>query len=56
MIFGSPTRVREKVGRLVEASGCNYVICAFAWGTLPHQQTRRSLQLFAQEVMPAFSG
>jgi hypothetical protein len=27
--------VREQVGRLVEASGCNYVICAFAWGTLP---------------------
>ena len=56
VIFGSPARVREQVGRLVEASGCNYVICAFAWGTLPHQQTLRSLQLFAQEVMPAFSG
>jgi alkanesulfonate monooxygenase SsuD/methylene tetrahydromethanopterin reductase-like flavin-dependent oxidoreductase (luciferase family) len=56
VIFGSPARVREQVGRLVEASGCNYVICAFAWGTLPHQQTLRSLQLFAQEVMPAISG
>jgi alkanesulfonate monooxygenase SsuD/methylene tetrahydromethanopterin reductase-like flavin-dependent oxidoreductase (luciferase family) len=56
VIFGSPARVREQVGRLVEASGCNYVICAFAWGTLPHQQTLRSLHLFAQEVMPAFSG
>jgi hypothetical protein len=48
--------VREQVGRLVEVCGCNYVICAFAWGTLPHQQTLRSLHLFAQEVMPAFSG
>ena len=56
MIFGSPARVREQVGHLVEGSGCNYVICAFAWGTLPHQQTLRSLRLFAQEVMPAFSG
>jgi hypothetical protein len=51
-----PARVREQVGRLVETSGCNYVICAFAWGTLPHQQTLRSLKLFAQEVMPTYSG
>ena len=56
MIFGSPARVREQMRRLVEASGCNYVICAFAWGTLPHQQTLRSLRLFAQEVMPEFAG
>ena len=56
MIFGAPARVREQIGRLVEESRCNYVICAFAWGTLPHLQTMRSLQLFAQEVMPAFSG
>ena len=56
IIFGSPARVREQVGRLVEVSGCNYVICSFAWGTLSHQQTLRSLQLFAQEVMPAYSG
>ena len=56
VIFGSPARVCEQMGRLVEASGCNYVICAFAWGTLPQNQTLRSLQLFAQEVMPAFSG
>jgi alkanesulfonate monooxygenase SsuD/methylene tetrahydromethanopterin reductase-like flavin-dependent oxidoreductase (luciferase family) len=56
LIFGSPARVREQVVRLVEESGCNYVICSFAWGTLPHQQALRSLRLFAQEVMPAFSG
>jgi alkanesulfonate monooxygenase SsuD/methylene tetrahydromethanopterin reductase-like flavin-dependent oxidoreductase (luciferase family) len=55
VIFGSPTSVQEQVDRLVKASGCNYVICAFAWGTLPHQQTLRSLRLFASEVMPALS-
>ena len=48
MIIGSPVRVREQMGRLIEESGCNYVICSFAWGTLPHQQALRSLQLFAQ--------
>jgi alkanesulfonate monooxygenase SsuD/methylene tetrahydromethanopterin reductase-like flavin-dependent oxidoreductase (luciferase family) len=56
ILFGSPARVREQMGRLVEASGCNYVICAFAWGTLPHEQTLRSLRLFTEEVMPAFAG
>jgi alkanesulfonate monooxygenase SsuD/methylene tetrahydromethanopterin reductase-like flavin-dependent oxidoreductase (luciferase family) len=55
ILFGSPARVREQITRLLEVSGCNYVICAFAWGTLPHEQTLRSLRLFAEEVMPAYA-
>ena len=55
ILFGSPARVRGQMARLLEASGCNYVICAFAWGTFPHAQTLRSLRLFAEEVMPAFA-
>ena len=54
VICGSPARVRDRLSKLVEVSGCNYVICSFAWGTLSHQQTMRSLQLFVQEIMPAF--
>ncbi len=54
IIFGSPERVREQIARLLEVSGCNYVICSFAWGTFTHEQTLRSLRLFAEEVMPAF--
>jgi alkanesulfonate monooxygenase SsuD/methylene tetrahydromethanopterin reductase-like flavin-dependent oxidoreductase (luciferase family) len=56
VIFGSPARVREQMAQLLEVSGCNYVICSFAWGTFTHEQTLRSLRLFAEEVMPAFSG
>ena len=56
VLIGSPAHVREQIVELVETSGCNYVICSFAWGTLSHHQTLRSLQLFAQEIMPAFSG
>jgi alkanesulfonate monooxygenase SsuD/methylene tetrahydromethanopterin reductase-like flavin-dependent oxidoreductase (luciferase family) len=55
ILFGSPTRVREQMAELLEVSGCNYVICAFAWGTFPHEQTLRSLRLFTEEVMPAFA-
>ena len=54
VICGSPVRVRERLSELVEVSGCNYVACSFAWGTLTHQQTLNSLRLFAQEIMPAF--
>ena len=53
LLFGSPARVREQMARLLEVSGCNYLICSFAWGTLTHAQTLRSLRLFAEEVMPA---
>ena len=56
MIAGSPARVREQIVRLVENSGCDYVICSFAWGSLPYEQALRSLRLFARDVMPAFSG
>jgi len=56
ILFGSPARVCEEMERLVAASGCNYVICSFAWGTLSREQSLRTLHLFAAEVMPAFSG
>lgn len=55
ILFGSPARVRDQLARLFETSGCNYVACAFAWGSMPHAQALHSLRLFADEVMPAFS-
>jgi hypothetical protein len=54
IIFGSPTTVREQMAELLVVSGCNYMICSFAWGTFSHEQTLRSLRLFTKEVMPAF--
>jgi len=54
IIFGSPSRVREQLERMLQVSGCNYVIFSFAWGTLTHEQSMRSLRLFVDEVLPAF--
>jgi alkanesulfonate monooxygenase SsuD/methylene tetrahydromethanopterin reductase-like flavin-dependent oxidoreductase (luciferase family) len=54
IIFGSPPRVRDQIARLLEESGCNYVVCSFAWGSFTHEQALRSLNLFAEEVLPAF--
>jgi alkanesulfonate monooxygenase SsuD/methylene tetrahydromethanopterin reductase-like flavin-dependent oxidoreductase (luciferase family) len=56
ILFGSPSRIRDQMARLAETSGCNYVVCSFAWGSMPHQQRLKSLRLFVDEVMPAFSG
>lgn len=53
ILVGSPARVREQVKRLIAESGINYMIGAFAWGSLTHAQSRHSLDLFVREVMPA---
>jgi alkanesulfonate monooxygenase SsuD/methylene tetrahydromethanopterin reductase-like flavin-dependent oxidoreductase (luciferase family) len=55
ILLGAPERVRAQLARLLATTGCNYVIGAFAWGTLSHAQARHSLRLFVDEVMPAFS-
>jgi alkanesulfonate monooxygenase SsuD/methylene tetrahydromethanopterin reductase-like flavin-dependent oxidoreductase (luciferase family) len=51
ILVGSPERVRDQVARLIETTGANYVICSFAWGDLTQDQSRRSLDLFAEKVM-----
>ena len=56
ILCGSPARVREQLGRLIEQTEVNYVVCCFAWGDLTLAQSLRSLRLFATEVMPGFAG
>jgi alkanesulfonate monooxygenase SsuD/methylene tetrahydromethanopterin reductase-like flavin-dependent oxidoreductase (luciferase family) len=53
-IVGSPGAVADGVGRFFERSGCNYLILSFAWGSLSQEQSARSLELFADKVMPQF--
>jgi alkanesulfonate monooxygenase SsuD/methylene tetrahydromethanopterin reductase-like flavin-dependent oxidoreductase (luciferase family) len=55
MLWGSPERVRAQIGRLLDV-GVDYVSCAFAWGDLTLDQSRSSMRLFAEQVMPAFQG
>jgi alkanesulfonate monooxygenase SsuD/methylene tetrahydromethanopterin reductase-like flavin-dependent oxidoreductase (luciferase family) len=54
---GSPARIREQMSEWAEeASGCNYLVCQIHFGGMTHEQALRSLRLFADEVMPAFTG
>ena len=52
VIAGSPETVREQVQRAVDETGINYFCSIFAWGDFTPEQVMRSVQLFADEVMP----
>lgn len=52
LLAGSPSTVLEGARAAVEASGVNYLMCTFAFGSLSHSHAVRSLRLFATEVMP----
>jgi len=53
-IVGSPATVRAEIERHLAESRCNYFVTRFAYGNLTHEQSARSLALFASEVMPHF--
>jgi alkanesulfonate monooxygenase SsuD/methylene tetrahydromethanopterin reductase-like flavin-dependent oxidoreductase (luciferase family) len=53
-IAGTPAQVRDYVAKQVEAVGANYFVCDFAFGSITPDEARRSAELFAEHVMPAF--
>ena len=52
MIAGSPRTVRDELQAQLDESGANYVACRFAFGDITFDETRRSIELFAEQVMP----
>lgn len=55
VIAGSPETVREAIRAERDATGYNYLVLQFAFGTLSVEQITQSLDMFASEVMPAFA-
>jgi alkanesulfonate monooxygenase SsuD/methylene tetrahydromethanopterin reductase-like flavin-dependent oxidoreductase (luciferase family) len=55
-IAGSPRTVSEFIAGDIAATGVNYFVSWFAFGDLTLQESLRSVDLFASEVMPAFAG
>jgi alkanesulfonate monooxygenase SsuD/methylene tetrahydromethanopterin reductase-like flavin-dependent oxidoreductase (luciferase family) len=51
-IGGTPDRVADFLCHAVETSGVNYIVGQFAFGKMSPDFARRSVELFAQEVMP----
>ena len=56
MYAGTANTVREAIRALVAATGISYPLCRFAFGRMPAETALRSVELFVQEVMPAFDG
>ena len=53
LFIGSPATVRRKIEQLREI-GVGEMICWMSFGGLPPEKVRRSMELFATEVIPAF--
>ncbi|MBI4609796.1 MAG: LLM class flavin-dependent oxidoreductase [Candidatus Rokubacteria bacterium] len=51
--FGSPETVARKIEEMRQA-GVGQVLCWMNFGGLPQDKVRRSMELFAREVMPRF--
>jgi len=54
VIAGKPDSIRAYMDDDV-ANGANYFVCSFQWGNLTHDQACRSIDLFAEEIMPHYT-
>jgi alkanesulfonate monooxygenase SsuD/methylene tetrahydromethanopterin reductase-like flavin-dependent oxidoreductase (luciferase family) len=51
-IAGSWQTVLRELQAQVDESGANYVLCRMAFGDLTFEESRRSIELFAEHIMP----
>ena len=52
LIAGSPETALEKLDEMLRLTGANYLLCIFSFGDIAPDHAIRSLELFAEEVMP----
>ncbi|HLY64926.1 MAG TPA: LLM class flavin-dependent oxidoreductase [Chloroflexota bacterium] len=52
-LIGSPAKVRDQLKRYSKVANANYFLGSFSWGSFTPEQILSSVDLFAQEVMPA---
>jgi alkanesulfonate monooxygenase SsuD/methylene tetrahydromethanopterin reductase-like flavin-dependent oxidoreductase (luciferase family) len=51
-IAGTPQQVLEKLQQELDIAGANYLLCRFAFGDLTLSESLRSVELFAEHIMP----
>jgi alkanesulfonate monooxygenase SsuD/methylene tetrahydromethanopterin reductase-like flavin-dependent oxidoreductase (luciferase family) len=54
-VAGAPAKVRGFIANDIKATGANYFTPWFAFGDMTIDESLRSVELFAREVMPAFA-
>jgi alkanesulfonate monooxygenase SsuD/methylene tetrahydromethanopterin reductase-like flavin-dependent oxidoreductase (luciferase family) len=52
-VAGTPAQVRDVLAAQVAEAGVNYFLCRAAFGDMSFDESLRSVELFAREVMPA---
>jgi alkanesulfonate monooxygenase SsuD/methylene tetrahydromethanopterin reductase-like flavin-dependent oxidoreductase (luciferase family) len=55
ILCGDARRVADELGAQIESCGYNYGVLQFAFGDLGHAAEMRSLELFAERVMPVLA-
>ena len=55
-IVGSPATVRQKLERYQKELGCGVVLTGCQTGTMSHELARKSMEMFARDVMPHTRG
>ena len=53
VVVGSPATVRDRLKEIARTTGLGTLVPNFSVGDVPHHLTRKSMELFAREVMPA---
>lgn len=51
-VYGTPEQCRERVLDSAQRIGADGFMGVFSYGGMPYEETERSLQLFAREVLP----
>ena len=54
VMLGSPEKVIETIDAFRAHTGVNRIVCWFNCGGPPREQVRRSMEMFAEKVMPHF--
>jgi alkanesulfonate monooxygenase SsuD/methylene tetrahydromethanopterin reductase-like flavin-dependent oxidoreductase (luciferase family) len=56
VIVGSPATVRDRLKEIAGRTGLGTLLPNFSVGSQPYEMKRKSMELFAREVMPALRG
>ena len=52
VVVGSPATVREKLEAMAKRLNVGHLMVALQFGSMPHAQTKKNIELFAREVLP----
>ena len=55
LVIGTPETVIRQIRRVQETVGITHFNCSFWFGDIEHPRIMRSMELFARDVLPAFS-